>query len=485
MAASGRSTFLGDLRVVLAEQGFRRLFATRLVSQTGDGIITAGVGTYVFFNASTFPSPAAGAAAFAALYLPYSLIGPFAGVLIDRWSRRQILVWSAVVRSAFVVLTAALMAAGSRGAPLYVGVLLVLGVNRFFLSALSAALPHVVAEDKLVMANSVSPTAGGIMATLGGIVALGLNVATGNTERGAAVTLLVGGGCYVAASVVATSMGRDLLGPVRAPGQPPPGRLLSELAVVGAGLVAGARYIARRRGPAAALGATGGFSFLFGPLFLMSILLYRDYFYRSSVGSAEGHLGGLVIASGIGYACAAVITPPVTRRLSKPAWITVLLLASAVLTVTLGETFNQLAYLAIGFGLYLTRQGIAICAVTILQQEVTDEYRGRVFAFYDLMSNVPYVAGAALSAAFMPSDGHSPAIVALVAAGFAILAGAYWLARPRRQSSPGPSSPGPSSESGTSESGTSASGTSASGSGSGSGASGTGMPSSAAQPSSS
>ena len=61
MAASGRSTFLGDLRVVLAERGFRRLFATRLVSQTGDGIITAGVGTYVFFNASTFPSPAAGA----------------------------------------------------------------------------------------------------------------------------------------------------------------------------------------------------------------------------------------------------------------------------------------------------------------------------------------------------------------------------------------------------------------------------------------
>jgi len=467
VAASGRSTFLGDLRVVLAERDFRRLFATRLVSQTGDGIITAGVGTYVFFNASTFPSPAAGAAAFAALYLPYSLVGPFAGVLIDRWSRRQILVWSAAVRSAFVVLTAALMAAGSRGAPLYVGVLLVLGVNRFFLSSLSAALPHVVAEDKLVMANSVSPTVGGIMATLGGIVALGLNVATGNTERGAAVTLLVGGGCYVAASVVATSMGRDLLGPVRAPGQPPPGRLLSELAVVATGLVAGARYVLRRRGPAAALGATGGFSFLFGPLFLMSILLYRDYFYRSSVGTAEGHLGGLVIASGIGYACAAIITPPVTRRLSKPAWITVLLLASAVVTVTLGETFNELAYLAIGFGLYLTRQGIAICAVTILQGEVADEYRGRVFAFYDLMSNVPYVAGAALSAAFMPSNGHSPAIVAVVAAGFAILAGAYWLARPRHQSSSGASSSGADSESGP-DSG-----------------SGTGMPSSAAQPSSS
>ena len=164
-----RSSFLGDLRAVLAERDFRRLFATRLISQTGDGIITAGVGTYVFFNASSFPSPAAGAAAFTVLYLPYSLVGPFAGVFIDRWSRRQILVWSALLRSAFVVLTAALMALGNRGAPLYVAVLLVLGVNRFFLSSLSAALPHVVAEDKLVMANSVSPTAGGIMAIIGGV----------------------------------------------------------------------------------------------------------------------------------------------------------------------------------------------------------------------------------------------------------------------------------------------------------------------------
>jgi MFS family permease len=431
------STFLGDLRIVLAERDFRRLFATRLVSQTGDGIVTAGVGTYVFFNASSFPSPAAGAAAFAALYLPYSLIGPFAGVFIDRWSRRQILVWSALLRTAFVVLTAALMAAGRHGPPLYIAVLLVLGVNRFFLSSLSAALPHVVAEDKLVMANSVSPTAGGIMATIGGLVALGLNVATGNTERGAAITLLAGGACYVAASVVAATMGRDLLGPAREPGQSSRERLLGELALVAAGLVAGARYVVRRRGPATALGVTGGYSFLFGPLFLMVILLYRDYFYRSSVGAAEGHLGGVVIASGIGYACAALVTPAATRRLSKPAWVTLLVAFSAVVTVTLGETFNNIAYLAVGFFLYLARQGVAICATTILQEDVDDAYRGRVFAFYDMMFNVTYVAGAALSAAFMPADGHSPVIVGLVAAGFAILAAAYWLTARTGQSGPG------------------------------------------------
>jgi MFS family permease len=436
--ARRRSTFIADLRTVLAEGNFRRLFATRLVSQTGDGIITAGVGTYVFFNASSFPSPTAGAAAFTVLYLPYSLIGPFAGVFIDRWSRRQILVWSALLRSAFVVLAAALMAAGDRRVPLYVAVLLVLGVNRFFLSSLSAALPHVVAEDELVMANSVSPTVGGIMATIGGVVALGLNVATGNTERGAAITVLVGGGCYVAASLVAATMRRDLLGPVRAPGQPPPGRLLSELASVAAGLAEGVRYVIGKRGPAAALGATGSFSFLFGPLFLMTILLYRNYFYRSSAGVAEGHLGTLVVVSGIGYFCAALVTPPATRRLSKPAWITLLLAASAVVTAALGETFAQAAFLAVGFCLYLARQGVAISATTILQEEVDDAYRGRIFALYDMMFNVPYVIGAALSSAFMPPDGRSPAIVGLVAAGYAVAAAAYWLYVRRGQSSSGP-----------------------------------------------
>jgi MFS family permease len=431
------STFIGDLRTVLVVRDFRRLFATRLVSQTGDGIITAGVGTYVFFSAQTFPSPAAGAAAFTVLYLPYSLIGPFAGVFIDRWSRRQILVWSALLRAAFVVLTAALMAAGNRSVPLYIALLLVLGVNRFLLSTLSAALPHVVDEDVLVMANSVSPTAGGIMSIIGGVVALGLNVATGNTERGAAITVLVGGGCYVAASVVAATMPRDVLGPVREPGAPPPGRLRSELARVAAGLAAGARYIVRRRGPAAALGATGGFSFLLGPLFLMAILLYRNYFYPSSVTVAEARFGTLVVVAGIGYFCAALVTPPATRRLSKQAWIAVLLAASAVVTAALGETFHQVAYLAVGFCLYLTRQGVAICATTILQEEVDDAYRGRAFAFYDMMFNVTYAIGAVIFAAFMPSDGHSPVIVGVVAAGYAILAAGYWLSVRMGQSPPG------------------------------------------------
>jgi hypothetical protein len=75
--------------------------------------------------------------------------------------------------------------------------------------------------------------------------------------------------------------------------------------------------------------------------------------------------------------------------------------------------------------------------VTILQEEVDDDYRGRIFAFYDMMFNAAYVAGAALSVVIMPADGHSPVLIGLVAAGYAVVAAGYWLARRRDQSSSG------------------------------------------------
>jgi MFS family permease len=421
-----RASLFADLRSVLAERDFRRLFSVRLISQAGDGIVTAGVGTYVFFNASSFPSPGAAAAAFTVLYLPYSVIGPFAGVLIDRWSRRQILVYSALLRSAFVVLTAAIMASGGRGVPLYVAVLLVLGVNRFFLAALPAALPHVVARDKLVMANSVSPTVGGITGAIGGIIALGLNAATGDTERGAAITLLAAGCCYVAASAVAATMRRDLLGPEFAPGEEP-GPLLGEVATVAADLAAAARYTARHRGPASALAATAGGKFLFGILTVVSILLYRNYFYPSSAAVAEGHVVVLAIVSAVGYGCAALVVPPATRWLSKRAVIALLLLAAGVVTASVGESFDEIAYLAFGFLLYLTAQGVAICATTVLQEETDDAFRGRLFAFYDVAFNVSLAFGAIVCAAFVPRDGRSPAILGVVAAGYAAAAAGYWV----------------------------------------------------------
>ena len=426
-AAGRRNSFLGDLQLVWAEHDFRRLFSTRLISQTGDGLFTAGLGGYVFFNSTNFPNPASGAAAFAVLYLPYSLIGPFAGVFIDRWSRRQILVWSALLRSVFVVLTASLVASGQLGVPLYVGVLLVLGVNRFFLSALSAALPHVVVEDKLVMANSVSPTAGGIMAAVGGLAGLGVHIALHGGRGEYAATLLAAGCCYVAAGLVSTTMPRSLLGPVQATGDRQRGSVARDLAIVAVGLVAGARYIFSRRGPASALAATGGNRIFYGILFLMSILLWRNYFYSGeSANKALSHYAILTLIVAIGYGAAAFVTPVATRWLTKRAWITALLVLGAVVVGLLGPPFSQPTFLVLGFFLGIAGQGIAICATTILQEEVGDDYRGRAFSFYDMFFNALFVGGAGVSAAFMPATGKSVPLMVAIAIGYALTAGGYW-----------------------------------------------------------
>jgi hypothetical protein len=373
-------------------------------------------------------------------------------VFIDRWSRRQILVWSAPIRAGLVVITAALMVSNNRGVPLYIAVLVLSGVTRFLQASLSVALPHVTPPNKLVVANAVSDTVGGIMSALGGLVALGINAATGDTERGAAVTMLVGGGCYVTSSLVAAIMPKDLLGPsgVRRRAA----RLTDDLANVAAELVAGARYVLGRRDPRGALGATSAYSFLFGPLFLMSILLYRNYFYPGHVTVAESHVGTLGVISAVGYGCAAIITPPATRHLSKQAWITLMLAVAGITTVVIGETFNQFAYLGIGFLMYFCRQSVAIGSVTLLQEGVEDGFLGRVFAFYDMVYNAAYAIGATVFGAFMASDGKSPVVVAVIAAGFLVASLAYWLSSGRSPAggSPADTSPGPSPAAGVSPS---------------------------------
>ncbi len=423
------ATFWNDLRRVLAERDFRRLFATRLISQAGDGVFTAGLGTYVFFNAKTFPNPGAGAAALAVLYLPYSLIGPFAGVFIDRWSRRQILLWSALLRAALLVLTAALIGSGQLGIPLYVSVLAALGVNRFFLASLSAALPHVVAEDTLVMANAVAPTTGTLATFAGGFAGLALHFLTGGGRGGSAVTLLAAAACYLLSGTVAATMRRDLLGPP----PPPPGarraRIVTELAIVVKGLVSGAREAWRRRPVSAALGATAGQRVIYGILSLTTILLYRNYFYAHA--SANASLAGftiVLVASAFGYGAAAVVTPMVTRLVSKPAWIAILLTAGGLVTGLAGPAFSQAAFVVIGLSLGLVAQGVAICTTTIIQQRMDDGYRGRVFALYDMLFNVPFVLGAVIAALVVPASGKSLRLILAAAAGYLATALLYGLA---------------------------------------------------------
>lgn len=412
---------------MLAERDFRKLFASRLVSQAGDGVFNAGFTAYVFFGASTFPDPAAAVEAFAVLYLPYSLIGPFAGVFIDRWPRRQIIVWSALVRAAMVVVVSLIVLSGQTRLPLYIGVLAVLGANRFFLSSVSAGTPHVVAPDKLVMANAVAPTCGTIVGFIGGLIGIGIPYVTGGGHGGSAVTLLLGGAGYAVAGLLGLRMGRDLLGPSRLPGaQEARPSVGAELADVAQGLLDGLRHLAERRKAAYALGAVGAHRTLYGILLLQALLLYRNYFYSQGSGHAAlGHAAPLVATSAVGFGLAAVLTPIGTKWIGKDAWIAGWLAAGAVVTVTLGTTFNQVAFLALGLVMGLSAQSVKICVDTTVQQQVDDAYMGRVFSLYDMLYNVAYVIGPAIAVPFLPATGKSYLVVLAIGIGYLVAAAAY------------------------------------------------------------
>jgi MFS family permease len=408
---------------------FLRLYATRLAGQLADGIVTVAFTSYVFFSPERQTTATAAAGAFAVLLLPYSIVGPFAGVLLDRWRRRQVLVCANALRALLVVGVAALVAAGITGVPFFVAGLAVLSVNRFILAALSAALPHVVRPRDLVVANSVSTTSGAVVAGIGGGVGFLVRSIGGQGDRVDAAILLLGAAGYAGAALLARLMGRDLLGPDLA-GERPETR--EAVRHVVRGLIAGARHVWSHRAAGHALGAIGLHRFFYGVSTISTILLYRNYFNSpSDTTAAMGGLGLAVTASIAGFLAAAMITPPATRRLGVQAWIVVLFgfaaLVEAVFAVVLSETLLVAGAFLVG----LVAQGAKICVDTIVQSSVDDVFRGRVFSFYDMLFNVSFVTAAAFAALTMPMDGYSPAIYALIAAGYAGTGVAYALARGR------------------------------------------------------
>jgi MFS family permease len=422
-----RSSFWADLKSVLAERDFRKLFAARLVSQTGDGVFNAGFAAYAFFSAQSFPNPAAAVYAFTVLYVPYSLIGPFAGVFIDRWSRRQIVVYGALIRAAMVAVAGFVVLAGQTGWPLYVSALAVLGVNRFFLSAVSAGTPHVVPQDKLVMANAVAPTSGTIVAFAGGVVGLGVHLITGGGLVGSAAVLWFAGACYVVAGLLGTRMAPRLLGPdTTVKRERKSATLAGDLKDVAGGLVDGVRYLNRKRRAAYAIGAVGVHRALYGTLLVEALLLYRNYFFHGGNGNkALGHATLLVITSAIGFGLAAVVTPLGVKRVTKDQWITVWLAIGGIVMLVLGPTFNQVTYLVVGFAMGLSAQSVKICVDTTVQETVDDAYLGRVFSLYDMLFNVAYVIGPAIAIPFLPESGKAYPVVITIGVLYLVAGAAY------------------------------------------------------------
>jgi hypothetical protein len=304
--------------------------------------------------------------------------------------------------------------------------LAVVSANRFILSGLSAALPHVVAPQRLVTANSISTTLGAGAAASGGALALGLRSLLGSGDLGSARIALLAAALYVGAALLARRLGVEQLGPSHPPLHD---RVLTALAGVARGVAQGAAHV-RDRGPAArALLAIAAHRFFYGLSFVATLLLYTD---QGALHRGFAGLGQVVVASVVGGLLAAIVTPRVTRTLGTQRWIAAVFAVAAVVEVIFGTPYTHGALLIAAFFLGFAAQASKISVDTLVQESVDDDFRGRVFSFYDTVFNLSFVAAALASAVLLPPNGKSYALIALVAGGYAVTAVGYALACRRR-----------------------------------------------------
>jgi MFS family permease len=401
----------------------------RLTGQLSDGLFQAALFSAVFFNPERATSAAEAAGAFATLLLPYSVVGPFAGVFLDRWRRQRVLVNANLGRAAVILVFALMLALQGPTAPLVVGLaLVVVSVNRFILAGLSAALPHVVEARRLVTANSVSTTLGGGAAAVGGVTALGLRPLFGDDSTGAARTAVVAAAVYVGAGLLARRLGRDQLGPEHVPLHATVGAALK---VVSRGLLQGAAHVREHGQAGRALAAIGAHRFFYGLSFVGTLLLYTE---QGALHRGFSGLGQVVVASVVGGLLAALVTPAITRRFGTQRWITTVFAVAAVVEVAFGAPYTHGFFLVAAFFLGFAAQASKICVDTLVQEAVDDDFRGRVFSFYDTLFNLSFVSAALVSAVLLPPDGKSYAVIVIVAVGYAVTALVYGLATARRMS---------------------------------------------------
>jgi hypothetical protein len=316
--------------------------------------------------------------------------------------------------------------AGVRGPGLYVLILACLSVNRFLLAGLSAALPHVVAEDDLITANALTPTAGTLAFLLGLAMGTGARTLWGRSSLDRDVgVLLTAAVLYGVAGSLALRIPRTMLGPDLDRQRP---AVREAVRHVARGLVDGLRHLGERRPAAYGLTAIGLHRFFYGISTMSLILLYRNYFHGpDEVNAAFSELSVAVLVSGVGFVVAAVLTPVVTERITRRAWVLGLLATAAVTQVLPGALYTEPALLVAAFFLGLASQGIKIVVDTIVQTHVDDAFRGRVFSLYDVIFNVAFVAAAAVGSVVLPDTGKSYVVLGAVSAGYALTA--LWYAR--------------------------------------------------------
>ena len=408
---------------------FWRLLELRTASQFGDGLFQAGLAGGLLFNPDRPAGPWEVAGAFAVMYLPYSVLGPFAGALLDRWDRRQVLIGANCARVVLVLAIAALLLAGASDLPILFGALVVNGFTRFVSSGLSAALPDVVPRDQVVTMNSVATATGGAAAFLGAAFMLAPRGLIGADDTGAAAIIFIVVIPVSLALLLSVRFPAHVLGPHRTV------RTIhgSVAYAVATGWLHGARTALSVPTVAGTLAGLATHRMVLGINTMLVLVMVRhgDTQSVAGIGTAALFLG----AGGVGLFLATLITPGAVGRWGRYRTANgALLLAAAI---QLGGVGLQLPVMVLcGFLLGAAGQVVKLCADTAMQIDVDDALRGHMFAVQDAVFWISFIAALTAAAAVIPPDGRSPGLAvagsALYLIGLAVHAGVA-----RRAQAPG------------------------------------------------
>lgn len=396
-----------------------RLAAVRFAGQFGDGMFQAALSGAILFNPERETDPLAIAAGFAVLLLPYSLIGPYAGALLDRWDRRNVLVAANLVRAALIGVTTLALFAGVAETPLLLLALAVVGVSRFVMAGVSAALPKVLAPQWLVPMNSLLATVASGCAGVGAAAAVAIIgiVGAGDTGSAAAVAA-AGAGSLLSVAVALGFHGREL-------GPDPVGAVgVSAVGAVATGLRNGARAVWRAPQVTAAMIGIGTHRIVFGANTLVMVLVLRREGAEGGAGGGLLGFGVAIAATATGMLLAALFAPVLIPRLGRPRTVVAGLCVAAVVQAVFvtpiaiaqeGAAADRAhVLLLVGAFLFgLAGQTIKLTGDAAMQIDIDDTHRGQVFALQDTVFNIAFVAAIAVTAALVPTDGRSlPLVVA-------------------------------------------------------------------------
>jgi hypothetical protein len=335
------------------------------------------------------------------------------GTLLDRFSRQRAVLFSNLTRSVTLICIALLIFQGRTGIELTALVLIAFGVNRLILAGLSAGLPLVAPSGSLIAANALAVTGGSVWVVLGG--GLGLLIrrftdAVASADHADAYLIIAASCGYLIAAIFASMMKKSEIGP--APHQVRKGSLTEGFIEVREGFKFLAIHQDAARGIVATAIHRGGIT----ALTLTAMLLERNTF--NDPADSDAGLAGLSVAlsfAAIGFTIGALVAPIGVRWTGRHRWMRLSMFAATLGTLILVIDRNQILLCAAAFTTGLFGQSVKVTNDALVQSKISDEFRGRVFAVYDVVVNGSIVSFAIISALLLPQSGDSWLVPLLIA----------------------------------------------------------------------